>query len=63
MAFAIVINYYQRLLVINDAYYVWVPLFWWVLFAVVWRDISLMDHGHAYPERQSLLDRPFQKRT
>jgi hypothetical protein len=63
MACAIVINYYQRLLVINDAYYVWVPLFWWVLFAVVWRDISLMDHGHVYPERQSLLDRPFQKRT
>lgn len=63
IACAIVINYYQRLLVINDTYYVWVPLFWWVIFAVVWRDISLMDHKYAYPERQSLLDRPFQKRT
>jgi hypothetical protein len=60
---AIVINYYQRLLVINDTYYVWVPLFWWVIFAVVWREISLVDHQHAYPERQPFLDRPFQKIT
>jgi hypothetical protein len=50
---AMVLNYYQRLLIINDTYYVWVPLFWWVIFGVVWRSISLTDDDHDHSKIQS----------
>lgn len=43
----IAISYYQRLLIINDVYYVWIPLFWWLIFAIVWREFSLMDKKHV----------------
>jgi hypothetical protein len=36
-----------------------VPLFWWVIFGVVWRSISLADHNHAYPKLQSFINRRF----
>jgi hypothetical protein len=35
------VNYFQRVLPLNEVYYVWVPLAWWIIFAVAWRDISL----------------------
>jgi hypothetical protein len=59
IAGAIAVNYYQRLLTINETYYVWVPLFWWVIFGVVWRSISWMDNNHAYPKLQSFISRRF----
>ena len=61
IACATAINYYQRLLVINETYYVWVPLFWSVLFGLVWHDISLMDNHHAYSKRQTFPDPPFKE--
>jgi hypothetical protein len=54
MAGAVVINYYQRLLVINDTFYVWVPLFWWVIFALLWRTTPTSDTKHAYSGLSSL---------
>ena len=53
IACAMAINYYQRLLIINDTYYVWVPLFWWVIFGIVWRSISLTDNDHDHSKLQS----------
>jgi hypothetical protein len=47
IACAMIVNYYQRMLTINDVYYVWVPFFWWVIFGVVWYNISLVDGHHA----------------
>jgi hypothetical protein len=44
---ALIINYYQRILTINETYYVWVPLFWCILFGLMWRNISLMVKNHA----------------
>jgi hypothetical protein len=62
IAGATAVNYYQRMLVINDTYYVWVPLFWWILFGLVWRDISLMGNDHAYSKRQTLPDSRLKER-
>ena len=56
IACAIIINYYQRFLVINDTYYVWVPLFWWVFFGIVWRDALVMGNHHVYSKLQSFID-------
>ena len=36
----IALNYFQRVLPFNEVYYVWVPLAWWIVFGVAWRDIS-----------------------
>lgn len=33
---SLVANGYLRLLSINDMFFVWVPLFWWIIFALVW---------------------------
>jgi hypothetical protein len=63
IACAMAINYHQRLSVINDMYYVWVPLFWWVIFGVLWREISFMDKSHAYSKRQPFSDRSFKERV
>jgi hypothetical protein len=57
IAGAIAINYYQRLLTINETYYVWVPLFWSAMFGIVWRSISLTDNNHAYSKLQSFINR------
>ena len=56
---AMIINYYQRLTVINETYYVWIPLFWWVIFAVEWHPILLTEHNHAYAKLQSFLNHRF----
>jgi len=37
---ALALNYYQRVLPFNEVYYVWVPLVWWLIFALAWRNIS-----------------------
>jgi hypothetical protein len=44
---AMIVNYYQRLVTINDVYYVWVPLFWWAIFGLVWYNSSLEEGHHA----------------
>lgn len=44
---AFIINYYQRSLVINETYYVWVPLFWWFIFGTLWREISFAEKKYA----------------
>lgn len=36
----IALNYFQRVLPLNEVYYVWVPLAWWGIFAFAWRDNS-----------------------
>jgi hypothetical protein len=59
IACAIVINYYQRLLIINDTYYVWVPLFWWVIFGIVWHNISFTDNNHACSKLRSFISHRF----
>lgn len=33
---SIIINGYLRLLSVNDMFFVWVPLFWWVIFTLMW---------------------------
>lgn len=46
IAIAMGFNVYQRLISINDVYYVWVPLFWWFLFGLTWRHSSpINEHG------------------
>jgi hypothetical protein len=40
MAYAFAASYYQRSFVTNDLYYVWIPLFWWLIFGLAWRYIS-----------------------
>jgi hypothetical protein len=37
---ALVLNYFQRVLPLNEVYYVWVPLVWWIIFGVTWREVS-----------------------
>jgi len=44
---ALAINYYQRLLTINEVYYVWVPLFWWLMFGLTWYGFSSTGNDHA----------------
>jgi hypothetical protein len=35
---SLIINYYQRAFTsIIDVYYLWVPLFWWLIFGLIWR--------------------------
>ena len=43
MALVLACNYYQRLLPLNEVYYVWVPLAWWVIFGFTWRDRSKLN--------------------
>jgi hypothetical protein len=59
---AMIINYYQRLIVINETYYVWIPLFWWVIFLVEWRTILLTDHNHASSKLRAFLNYRFRQR-
>jgi hypothetical protein len=35
-----VLNYFQRVLPLNEVYYVWVPLVWWIIYGITWRDRS-----------------------
>ena len=37
---ALGLNFYQRLFNRNDVFYLWVPLFWWLVFGVSWRYFS-----------------------
>ena len=53
------LNYYQRLVVINETYYVWIPLFWWVIFVVEWRNSLLTDHTHASSKLRAFLNYRF----
>jgi len=46
IAGATALNYYQRLVTINEVYYVWIPLFWLLLFCIIWYKISLVEN-HA----------------
>ena len=41
------LSYIQRVLPINEVYYVWIPLFWWFLFAVAWRGTSSLKTSYA----------------
>jgi hypothetical protein len=41
-------NYFQRVLPLNEVYYVWVPLAWWMIFGITWRDVSLSNQKLAY---------------
>jgi hypothetical protein len=34
------LNYFQRVLPLNEVYYVWVPLAWWAIFAFAWRNVQ-----------------------
>lgn len=46
---ALVINYYQRLISINEVYYVWIPIFWLFIFFLLWRSTTFIDGSHANP--------------
>ncbi len=59
---AMTLNYYQRLVVINETYYVWIPLFWWVIFVVEWRTNLLTDHNHASSKLRAFLNHRFRQR-
>lgn len=59
---AMIINYYQRLVVINETYYVWIPMFWWIIFGVAWHSILLMDNNHAYTKIRSFLSYRFRQK-
>jgi len=56
---AMLLNYYQRLVVINETYYVWIPLFWWVIFVVEWRTSLLTDHNDASAKLRAFLNYRF----
>lgn len=43
---SLLINYWQRILNINEVYYVWVPLVWCLVFGLTWR---------LYSEKQGVL--------
>jgi hypothetical protein len=43
IAVAMALNYFQRVLPLNEVYYVWVPLVWWIIFGVTWRDSSRFE--------------------
>jgi hypothetical protein len=36
-------NYFQRMLPLNEVYYVWVPLAWWMIFGITWWDCSFLN--------------------
>jgi hypothetical protein len=36
VSLALAVNYVQRAVSENEAYYLWVPLFWWVVFGLSW---------------------------
>jgi len=40
MIIALGFNYIERARATNEVYYLWVPLFWWILFGVSWRFFS-----------------------
>jgi hypothetical protein len=40
IAVVMALNYFQRVLPLNEVYYVWVPLAWWAIFAFAWRNTS-----------------------
>jgi len=44
---ALVINYYQRLLTINEVFYVWIPLFWCLVFCLTWYGFSSKGEDYA----------------
>lgn len=41
-------NYFQRMLPLNEVYYVWVPLAWWMIFGITWREVSLSNEKLVY---------------
>jgi len=41
------LNYFQRVLPINEVYYVWIPIIWWFIFGAAWRNTSVLDNNHA----------------
>jgi hypothetical protein len=43
----IALNYYQRVLPINEVFYVWIPLVWWVIFGAAWHSTSSLKNSHA----------------
>jgi hypothetical protein len=42
-----VTHYIQRVLPINEVFYVWIPLFWWLIFAVAWSGARLPSKSYA----------------
>ncbi|HEY9525550.1 MAG TPA: glycosyltransferase family 87 protein [Anaerolineales bacterium] len=56
---AMLLNYYQRLVVINETYYVWIPLFWWVIFVVEWRTSLSTDQNNASSKLRAFLNYRF----
>ena len=59
---AMILNYYQRLVVINETYYVWIPLFWWVIFVLEWRTSLLTDQNNASSKLRAFLNHRFRQR-
>lgn len=41
-------NYFQRVLPLNEVYYAWVPLAWWIIYGITWRDVSPSNPKLAY---------------
>lgn len=44
---ALAFNYFQRVLPLNEVYYVWVPLAWWIIFGITWREVSFLNQKLA----------------
>lgn len=41
--FSLILNYYLRTVIANDAYYLWIPILWWILFGFGWRSFSSVN--------------------
>ena len=42
------LSYVQRVLPINEVYYVWIPLVWWLIFGVTWRSAAARKNCYAW---------------
>jgi hypothetical protein len=42
-----VLSYVQRVLPVNEVYYVWIPLVWWLLFGIAWRGNLSFERSYA----------------
>jgi hypothetical protein len=47
MVGVIALHYLQRTLPLNEAHYVWIPLFWWFIFGMAWRSPPTLKAQHA----------------
>ncbi|MGZ9223544.1 MAG: hypothetical protein ACXW4Q_15670, partial [Anaerolineales bacterium] len=42
---AVALNYFQRVLPLNEVYFVWVPLAWLFIFSITWRSIPRLNES------------------